>query len=58
MSHYGYGPEDIILCSDCGTVAVDIHHVVHKSQGGSDEVDNLIAVCRPCHESYHLLNRK
>jgi hypothetical protein len=31
-------------------MAVDIHELVRRSQGGSilDE-DNLLAVCRPCH---------
>ena len=27
---------DRFLCENCGAEAVDIHHVDHKSQGGTD----------------------
>lgn len=31
--------------------SVDIHELVRRSQGGSIlDVDNLLAVCRPCHQ--------
>jgi predicted restriction endonuclease len=44
---------DFIACEMCGTAAVDIHHKKLKSQGGTDDADNLIAVCRPCHGQLH-----
>ena len=44
---------DFIACELCGIKAVDIHHKKLKSQGGTDEADNLIAVCRPCHSELH-----
>ena len=53
MEHHGYCKEDIILCEICGQQAVDIHHKIHRSQGGTDEVDNLIALCRKDHEDAH-----
>ena len=53
MKHYKYGEQDIILCEKCGGVAVDIHHIKLKSQGGTDDVENLIALCRPCHNIEH-----
>jgi hypothetical protein len=28
----------------------DVHHVVKQSQGGQDVLENLLAVCRACHE--------
>lgn len=49
----GYGIQDIILCEKCGSVAVDIHHIKYKSQGGTDDRDNLIALCRDCHNEAH-----
>jgi len=47
------GPEDIVLCEVCGAVAVDIHHVRFKSQGGTDKINNLIALDRNCHDIAH-----
>lgn len=44
---------DYIHCEVCGSTAVDIHHITHKSQGGSDEYENLIALCRGCHNKAH-----
>ena len=32
---------------------LDPHHVVYKSQGGADTLDNLITLCRRCHDSVH-----
>ncbi len=30
---------------------LDVHHVVKRSQGGSDfDLDRLVALCRPCHD--------
>ncbi len=53
MRHYNYGEQDIILCEKCGQVAVDIHHKKPKGQGGSDDIENLIALCRKCHTVAH-----
>lgn len=30
--------------------ALDLHHVVKRSQAGSDAPDNLVVLCRRCHE--------
>ena len=46
-------PGDVVLCELCGQVAVDIHHKLKKSQGGTDDADNLIALCRKCHGAEH-----
>lgn len=53
LRFHGYCIEDVILCEECGSVAVDIHHIVKRSQGGSDEPENLIALCRKCHSKKH-----
>jgi len=53
LKHYGYGEQDVILCEQCGKQAVDIHHKKLKSQQGTDEIDNLIALCRKCHDAAH-----
>jgi 5-methylcytosine-specific restriction endonuclease McrA len=30
-----------------------VHHRIHRSLGGSDTKDNLIGVCRDCHDLHH-----
>ena len=44
--------DDFIPCEVCGSRAVDIHHIENRGSGGSlskDRIENLMAVCRPCH---------
>jgi hypothetical protein len=43
---------DRILCTNCGQVAVDIHHISPRGMGGSekDYIENLVALCRLCHD--------
>ena len=53
FKHYSYVKEDIILCEVCNAVAVDIHHIKYKSRGGGDDIENLIALCRSCHNKAH-----
>ena len=54
MKHFGYGEQDLIMC-EMGFLApaTDIHHILFKSQGGTDEIDNLVALCRDCHDAAH-----
>ena len=42
MKYFGYGEQDCILCEACGRVACDVHHVVYRSHGGSDDINNLV----------------
>ena len=34
-------------------LGIDIHHKTKRSLGGSDDFDNLVAVCRSCHVLAH-----
>jgi len=48
------GEQDNVICDYCKCrLAVDIHHIKYRSQGGKDEVENLIALCREDHEKAH-----
>jgi hypothetical protein len=38
---------------DCWHMADQVHHRRRRSQGGSNDVDNLLAVCNPCHTWIH-----
>jgi len=41
-------------CRACGQKhGLDVHHVVMRSLGGSDDESNLLALCRDCHASVH-----
>ncbi len=51
----GYDTTDFIPCEICGAKAVDIHHIESRGMGGSkdaDTIENLMAVCRQCHNTY------
>lgn len=32
---------------------LEVHHIVFRSQGGSDEAENLITLCHTCHKALH-----
>jgi len=52
--------EQLIECEQCGqtihfgdkTGAV-IHHIIPLEKGGSDDIDNLMLLCRACHNKIH-----
>jgi 5-methylcytosine-specific restriction endonuclease McrA len=37
----------------CGAKAVHVHHVVRKSRGGDDSLDNLVCLCAAHHREAH-----
>lgn len=46
---------DNYQCQNCGAKdsVLEVHHLVFRCEGGSDEPDNLITLCRRCHRDYH-----
>ena len=42
-------------CSVCGwdKAACDIHHIVERKYGGTNNLDNLVILCPNCHRSVH-----
>ena len=53
LKFFGYGEQDFVPCEVCNAKAVDIHHIIFRSQGGSDEIENLMGLCRECHNNAH-----
>ena len=48
------GEQDVFICQSCQSArATDIHHLHFRSQGGKDEISNLIGICRTCHNLAH-----
>ena len=39
------------ICRYCLSPATEVDHVVPVSRGGTDDVDNLVAACRPCNSA-------
>lgn len=31
----------------------DLHHIIHRSRGGSDTPENTMALCVECHDNHH-----
>lgn len=48
------------LCECCGNVAVDVHHILSRGRLGSTEkanvIENLMGLCRECHDRYGDIN--
>lgn len=41
-------------CEQCGTDrAIQVHHVKPRSDGGTDDLDNLKVLCATCHDVAH-----
>jgi 5-methylcytosine-specific restriction endonuclease McrA len=48
---------DNYKCLECGTpcrsAEADVHHLLPRSAGGTDEPSNLITLCDGCHAAHH-----
>lgn len=52
---FGYDTSSYIPCECCNSKAVDIHHIEARGMGGTkkpEDINNLMALCRNCHEKY------
>lgn len=52
MQYFDYVTQEEIPCEACHSPAVDIHHINGRT-GDCDNIKNLIALCRKCHERAH-----
>jgi 5-methylcytosine-specific restriction endonuclease McrA len=45
---------DLNVCQICGSREnVEGHHILDVQYGGAANVDNIIALCRKCHQKVH-----
>lgn len=69
--NYGYSSRrsailrrDNYICQCCGkkNCRLEVHHIKFKSNGGTDDEENLITLCEDCHKGAHagtvVLNKK
>jgi hypothetical protein len=63
-TNYGFGNtkayvlhRDNHVCRNCEGKSKDkrleVHHIVYRGKGGSDEHENLITLCKTCHDKVH-----
>jgi hypothetical protein len=52
LQHFDYIAQEEVPCEACTRPAVDIHHI-HGRGKGRDVIENLIALCRKCHDRAH-----
>jgi 5-methylcytosine-specific restriction endonuclease McrA len=49
---------DSFTCQLCGKPYHHIHHIVHKSHQGANIRQNMVCLCRDCHETVHQDEKK
>lgn len=50
---------DNFQCADCGrNFRLEVHHKLPIAEGGTDDLDNLVTLCRDCHIALHRTNNK
>ena len=42
----------LLQCNDCTDYATELHHIVAVEDGGTDDLNNLMPLCRECHREY------
>lgn len=53
LNYFGYKHGDWVPCENCSSTCTDIHHLQFRSLQGSDEPQNLMGLCRLCHNKAH-----
>lgn len=52
LNYFDFKVQSDVICEICDRQAVDIHHIKGRGKG-MDVIENLIAVCRGCHNDCH-----
>jgi len=59
FEYFGIGIDDYVQCEACDAArASEVHHIDFKKMGGTsdpdiDRIENLVGVCRVCHNLCH-----
>jgi HNH endonuclease len=45
-------------CEYCGNYSAyddgEVHHLISRGKGGTDDIDNLVWICKGCHRTRHV----
>lgn len=41
------------VCRSCGVTGVHVHHIYYRSEGGTNDLLNLLLLCNKCHDIVH-----
>jgi len=45
---------DGFKCQHCGSKdKLEVHHIIYRSQDGTNDINNLITLCHECHQEVH-----
>jgi len=39
-------------CHECEDYATELHHIIAVEDGGTDDIENLMPLCKECHKEY------
>lgn len=39
-------------CHECENYATELHHIIAIEDGGTDDIENLMPLCKECHKEY------
>jgi len=58
LKHFNLGEQDVWSCERCSKIlrinnGLEIHHILFRSKGGTDDIENLACLCHECHTKIH-----
>ena len=53
LKYFNYGDQDYVPSEYSGLPAQDIHHILPRGKGGTDDIENLMALTREEHNRAH-----
>jgi 5-methylcytosine-specific restriction endonuclease McrA len=57
ISRWSLAAKGEMCCRNCGDQAGYLHHIVPRAAGGTDELENALPLCDPCHRGWHSLKK-
>lgn len=54
LHYFKVNPEECQMCH--ATDDVEIHHIIPLAEGGTNDFENLMALCHKCHRQVHAKN--